>query len=723
VTGTALGAVDSPQPELKQAVGAHAVDSERFFQESGPVTNNTTVRHRDPSIVGSEGRLDELRRVLQARLASRLGRGAVQISQGQYDRAEEVLGKEFLSTLNKYGEVAGQSSDGTGDTVERLNRTRNQQLEYAESVSEFNETYEAYREATANGNESRARQLGRELVKLGENASRQAEELNRSYSQLEADTGGTLNQAREHVGTLQLQIDTTTNEVIENEFEVTNLTVRETEVEGSFTDPLRFEASISSDGEAISNQTIDLRVGGQRYTATTDARGVFVIEYRPTATLVNNSSVDLRYLPQESSTYLGSNASVPVRIEGVTGEASLTVRTNETAFGEPFSVRGDVMVGDQPVPGLPLAVVVGGERLGIVRTDKEGEFEYSRDLPAAPAAGTQQVSVTPTAPDRAVGILPANDTIIIRETPTSLSASFTRTNTTERISGRLAANGSSPPRKQVSVVINGTRVETVQTSANGSYTVQFARGVLSGDVTVRFDATGTNLESAMTRVNIPVEQRGEGGDIQGSATNAPRNIQDWIDRIVSFLRGNQPIGSGAGSEYLRSILFSPITLVIGGVVTGAGGILLLAISRRRGDTKQQTEPGSSPKESREADGTDLRSKEFLARLPSADAISESGDPGGLVITAYGIVRNTLVDDRRAHRPQTHWQFFETCVADGVDATNLRTLTEVYESARYGAESPEETAAQEAVSAARALVRSSGAEPEADAPEPVGESGH
>lgn len=692
--------------------GSGTVDSSAFTQQTPPPTNNTTVRHRDPDEVASENRLDALQGVLTQRLSERLGSSAIQLNQQQYDRARSLLGDDYLDQLEKYADVADERDDeDAAAAAETYNDTRESQREYSRTVQAFRETYDEYQEAKANGNERRARELARELVRLGQTAARQSERLDENYDRLEDQAGADLTTTSREIQQIQTEIDDDRATVAATEFVDTTLDIRRADAAGSFSNPLEIAATLTSENGPVANQSITLAIGDQTIRGETDDEGQFSVTYRPTTVLVNRSTLTIQYVPATTSVYRATNATIPVTLSATTGNVSLTRTTSTAGFGDSVVVAGTVTVAGEPVSNLSLAVGVDDAALGTMRTNPSGAFTVQSPLPATPAPGVQQLTIDDRVEGRAVRIAPVNESLQVRETATNLSATVTRTDRGYSLTGRLTAAGRAVTDQRIVVSVSGDRLGTARTAVDGSFALRIDAGEANQTVTVSFDGSGTNLRSVETRVTIPPTDTGDDGG--RDATTTPASAAPAVGDIVT---GETPLTIDA----LLAIITTPVGLVLVGLLLGGGGLVIAALRRRgRRSTPDASAPvaesDTEPAAPARSDSAEPSPDEPVDSFSTAASALSEGTTDEAVVEAYAAVRAALATRLSADRARTHWQFFDACLAavEDVDDDALRTLTETYETARYGAGSVSSTAAENALVAARSLLQpESGDEPAA-----------
>lgn len=693
--GTVAAAAPAASPSTTAVTSdSTTVDASLTRAQQTPVQNNSSVRHRNPEAVASENRLSDLQRLLGSRLSERLSSSAVELNQEQYERAQSVLGEEYLAQLSKYGEVVDERDDEQGErVVDAYNQTRERQREYTETVQDFRETQAEYQEAQANGNDSRARELARELVALGDEASRQSEGLNESYSSLGEVSGTDLSTAQTEIQQVQADIDQDVERVETAEFVATELVIRDADETGSFTQPLGVSGTLESERGLVSNQEITLEIGEQTTTVETNADGNFFISYRPTTVLVNRSQLDITYRPAETSPYRQSNATIPVSLSAESATVDVETATTEAGFGTPVRVTGSVTAAGVPVTNLSLAVVADGTRLGTVRTNDAGAFAFEEPLPATPRPGDRQLVVEDALSGRAVTVDTVSRPLTVSETATTLDVQLIREGDAFGLQGQLRADGQPVPNQQLSVSVAGDRLGTTRTDAEGRFSIPVDEGEANQTATVTFDGDGTNLQSTSATVEL----------LALEVTEPPPTPQPTSTPAVGLLL---LLRQELTVELLLSFLTTPVGLVVSGVGLGALGLLVTLWRRRRRDAVAAAAAAQATTAESPADAdVSPSSREPVAPRSDIPASLSDEAPDEAVIGAYGAVRAALVRQLPTSRARTHWQFFEACVAQGIDDDSLRTLTESYELARYGAQSVSDSVAETALAAARSLTGS------------------
>lgn len=679
--------------------------------QQGTPTNNTTVRQEDPETVGEDGDLGQVQSNLARVLASRLGDSSIQISEGQYDRARRLLGDEYDRDLGKYVDVAGETgSEGTAETFQQAStRTR----EYGDAVESYRETREEYREARANGDTERARELARELRRDATRVNRTASSLADSFRQLETETDVEFTESIETIETTRVEILTETTSIVQTEFTETRLSIGTTDERASFTDPLRLTGRLTTaNGTALAARSVTIRIGGQTQTVETDADGTFATAYRPTTLPTGDRTVTVRYVPTNASLFVGSSATVSVRVDSVTPTLQVSSTTDRADYNDTVTVTGRVAVDDVGAGAVPVALSVDGVRLGSAVTAPNGSFRVRGRLPATVRSGGQSLTVRIAQTGRALSSVRTSDPITIEATPTRLSIDAEAVNAeTVDLSGRVlveSATGDGVPTAVVTVSQNGTALGTLSTDGSGGFATQLAPE--SADdrtvtLTVAFDGDGTNLGSATasTQVRLPAPADASGTTTtgtDGSAAGATGGAVSW----------------GSLSTTIASTLRSS-PLAVGGTLLGLAVLVvagILAVVRRRDGASDTTDADAGGIDSddevstrpSETEPTDGASSSFISEATERLGAGASEDA---VRYAYAGVRTRLGANSgsTAERldTQTHWEFYET-VAPTLSTeqrTALRTLTERFEQAAFTPDGVESGEAERSIETARSLV--------------------
>lgn len=627
------------------------------------VSNETnTTQHQNPDEAGESGDLERVRRHLAGRLSETLAQRTVELSQGEYEAANRTLGG-FDSQLSKYVDVAGETGRDGDAAGRQFRETRDRQREFARELQQYRETREAYRRAVRNGNETRARALGRALARQAENVSETGSDLETTLENTSRLGGGETARVREAITAVE---NTTTNattvrrEVVEREFTETRLQARATAERASFRSPARVTGRlVAADGTPLAGQTVVVDTGRRTVTAETDDTGRFSLRVRPTTLAVGDRSVTVAYRPADTSVYLGANTTVDFAVEQTTG--SLRVDGPETArYGETLVVEGRLAVGDTPVSGFPVAVLLGERRLGTATTGQTGEFTLTAAVPADVPAGDRELTVVPAVTERGVTAAPATTTVTVGETATRLNLTVDElSGSTLELFGVLQTRSGTPVTdRRVTVQLDGQPVTTVST-ADGRFaaTVDLPPAVQSADavtVSVVFDGAGTNLDGATASRRVTLGGAGEG------------TSDDTLDTTT-------------------------VALVVGALVLVGGLALVWLLLGRDGD------PAAGRGPARDDESTATSDETPATAVEAAAAAVENGDPRTAVTLAVAGLRASL-----GTAPAATYRDLERRV-DGDRRDRLAAVLDAYERVTFAGDDLDGDRARRAVETAREVV--------------------
>jgi hypothetical protein len=670
-------------------------------QQTTP-TNNTTVRQEDPDSVGEDGDLGQVQSQLARSLASRLGDSSIQISEGQYDRARDLLGDDYDRDLSKYVDVAGET--GSEETADRFEDASTQTQEYADAVESYRETRAEYQEARANGNTERARELARELQEDADRVNRTATTLSETYETLENETGVDLSESIESIETTRTNVREEIETIVQTEFTETQLSVSAAETAVSFTDPLRLTGQLTTvNGTALADRSVTLRLGGQRQTVETDAEGRFSTQYRPTTVPTGDQSLTATYVPASDSLYAGSSTTLPVTVRAVTPTVEITAVTEQAAYNESVTVSGRVTVDELGTAAVPVTLSVDGVRLGSTETTSNGTFTVRGRLPATIRSGSQPLTVRVGQTDRAVSAVETREEITVEETATQLSLDAEAVNSeTVDLSGRLvvdSSSGSGVSSAVVSVTQNGSTVGTLSTDGTGGFTMQLTPDALDGRtvaVRVKFGGDGTNLQSttASTTVQLPAVSEDAGAGSPGDSSGEPS-----ASGVVSVVR-SAPVPLGGA--------------ILGVVVLGVAGALWV-VRRRRDDSRPTPSAGSDTSETTHSPHQTSSNRPTQSFLSKATDRLQANANDDAVQYAYAAVRAGLDTDAsqsgQQSDAQTHWEFYETTAPtlSADERSALQTLTKGFERATFTSGGVGSEDAERSIEIARSLAGTSTSE--------------
>ncbi|MDS0280770.1 hypothetical protein [Haloarcula onubensis] len=645
---------------------AHADAQSEAAAQQTPA-NNTTVQHERPSEAAESGDAGRVSQWLERRLASRLGGSAINISQGQYERARGALSEGYESRLDQYVSVAGETeSDADDRATETYREAQQDQRAYANATQAYRETYEEYERARRNGNTTAARRAARELERLSERVEGLNSSLQREYATLTNRTDVETDESRTALANTTTGIAAQQDAVRAATFVETTLTARTNASTVAFDSPVTVAGRLRlANGTALANATGRLAVADRTYPVTTDSEGRFAVSYRPVSLPVNATSARVRFLPATTSVYLGSASAVSVAVRQVTPRLELTATPTGGGFGDPLTATAVATVDGRPVPSLPIRARLG-DTVVSGRTDTSGRVTLSPRVPAALPPGERSLRVAHARSAVAVGPNATATTVTVTESETDLTVAATNEGRL-RVRGRLqTTDGDGIGGRQLRLSLDGTN-RSVTTNATGWYRLTVANastldGASNGTLAVqaRFDGDGTNL-----------------GDSRAETSVA--------------------LASGAGGE-----ADSSPPLVLGGVVVGVLVVAGVVGWSRRQRGRVSSEPGTTaPEPTPTGAETSAPSETWLDRARSALA---AGDDERAIVTAYGAVRRHLDRDAGLAPTLTHREFVAAAEGELADDEALSTVATAYERTTFLGE-PDSADAAAAVDAAAALLAS------------------
>ncbi|MFC7224079.1 hypothetical protein ACFQKF_13220 [Halalkalicoccus sp. GCM10025322] len=657
-------------------VGASPAD-EPVFKQSPPETStdsneSNSSRHEHPDEADEEGDLDGMQRYLASQMASSLGQSSVEISEGEYDQARQLVGDDYNEQLGRYVEIAGETDSGADEeTAREFEEAAQNQREFANSAESYEETYEEYQEASEAGDEERARELARELERQSETTGESGTALEENYGDLEGATGEDLSQERQAVEEKRQEIQAQQAEIRELEFVGTEIQIESATEAISFTRPLELEGRLVTEtGEPIANQEVAFAIGEQTVTTTTDDDGAFSLTYRPTTLPLETSSLEIQYEPAASTEYARSSTTVPVAVSQTEPTVAIESAPQSVAFGDEATIAGTVGLNGNGAAGVPVVIRIGDERIGEVRTNADGTFELTGTVPGAVPSGDREISAELALQEQALASVETTQPVVIEETDTRLSMTATESDEEDdviAVSGRLAtADGRTLSNQPVRILADGTAVGTVETNDAGEYrTTIDAPPTTDGtvEVTAVYDNAGTNFASSRATDTV-------------SGISITYSLLDTLQR------------------------FGP-AIILGGV-----GLILLAWDFRRG---RRTVSDDARSYGLDRDSTTEASPDATPRVSASTLLGlarerlDEGETDRAIGLAYVAVRTHFGSTDAPG--WTHWEFYNEAANQLEDAERdtLLSITEQFEHAVFAPVSISETAAAAVISAAEHLI--------------------
>jgi len=629
--------------------------------------------HQNPAEISVEGDLRQLETLLRGSLDGQLSASIENLNQDDYEQAQALLGDSYGQNLSRYRELAAELD--ASEQAELYAAAQANQQEYIEAVESYETMQAEYEQARRDDNDERVRELARNLTAAANNVSRDGRRLSNTYQTISQETGQNYSQQVDSIQTQRIAANETRDSITETVLTETTLSVTATQSSVSFTDQLRITGQLqTAAGNPVESQQARIAIQNQRYTVDLADDGTFELTAAPDGVWNTVDQLQVRYLPDRSSAYLGAETNLSVSVE--TTETTITVQSasSRVSYDESLNVTGTVTATEttEAVPAVPVVLRVDGTRIETTETTTTGQFEFSGDLPATVSAGTSTISVALQPGPLAVEAADSQIDVTVEPTETVVSVNATVVQGASekppiQVRGSVESDGGrAVTGTPVTVRIDETAVGVVETDTNGQFIEQFAVPAetdLSEPIVVaaEFDQQGSSLLPAA-----------------GSTTvEPPQTVLQTIGRTYG------PLGIGLS--------------IVGGL-----GLLVTAGWLVRG---RSTEPQPTTAEPTNSAGLAAAQRQELLTV-AADQL-EDGTAETAALLAYATVRRQLAPQVAVSETATHWEWYQACVAAGVDhLSELETLVEAFEQVTFAPDSDESVAAaSRAVSTANQVVNS------------------
>ncbi len=606
---------------------------------------NETVPHRNPNEYTEDGDAVGLEAWLSEELTDRLAESASELERGDHESARELVGEDYQLRHAQYTDLAEASDADDADLFEDASDAQLELIAAAESYEELRAEYE---QALEEGEEERARELARELEVEATNATEDGDELRELYDELEQETGEDFSETSERFDDVERALERDQAEIREAQFVETELSVEPDAENVSFAEPLVAEGElVTANGSAVADEAIRLDVGNGTTTAETDDDGAFEFEYRPTSEALSADELSVAYVPENESTYLGSETTVPVSIEQVEPTVTDLDVPAEVAYGEEIPVAGTLAVEDEPVDNVTLEAVLEEEAIGDVNVSN-GSFDGSVELPASVSDGERELGVRLPFEAQALAETAATESVTVLETATELSINTTHVDDREVfVEGTVSTDEGEPVENESVQVRVGETVAPVTLDDEGAFNETVSAPAEAGGdvrVLVTYDGEGTSFAAADAEETV---------SLPGSDGGVVSSLPAWAWLFFGLLA----------------------------VITAAGGV------RRYRSGAAETGGTTGFGSGRSGSGHRLTGPDVTEALLSRAAEERSsGRPEAAVQTCYVATRRELASRIGVDEGLTHWEFYRRWRRDGTDDVDaiLFDLTEAYERAAFDA---------------------------------------
>lgn len=685
------------------------------LQDDG--NGSDATRHEHPDLADGDGDDAAVADWLADQLLDRIEESAAASAESRQEDATRLLGDPFAERLDQYEAVAadtGRQTEAESDPRTRdqvaaseIEAVRTRQIEFARAIAEYEAALEEYEAAKERGDEDRAFELAREAVQHADEAEAIAVELQARYSRIEVLLGEDLSGASDELSRALGATSSERDRIASEAFVDTTLRVAARNTTLSPTDPVHVRGRlVDADGDPVSNATIavsdpvtsvdegvgagltdDQNIGSDATTTTrTAADGTFELTHGAVFVPEDTEQLVVEYRPERLSPYRSARARVDVSVEPVRGDVRVVTDRATVQYGERFDIGVVTSVEGRPVPGVPF-------RLGLENatstalTDDDGVARLTGRVSRTVPVGERSVDVVVPLEGWSVEFDAHAVPVRVERADATLSLDTEEVDDGRvRLSGRLgAADGPPVPDAPVRLALadsadvaaepdpdaitDGRSLGTVRTDDDGRFSTTLRVADRDGAVVASYAESRSNLGNATAGAPLP-----GGADEEPAASGPLGTAIDLVGRPV-------------------------VLAAFGCVVLVAGGV-----ARRRRHSSSAHERAADPAPE------SLFGDEEPVDIPDPLEVAEdelSSSPDVSAYLAYGVGRRALADEVDLSSDATHREFYEACLADGLDGETVgavRTITECYETAAYAPDAVDEAAARRALAAARDLDR-------------------
>jgi hypothetical protein len=501
----------------------------------------------------------------------------------QFDAAETELQGNTTELLEQYERIASQSASEDDDAVvEELNLTVQQQRELVDEARNARKNYSDYQVAVANGNETRAREIARTLLREAEEGNQTAQELQEQYERLSNRTDINISGPTAHLDTAQARLTELRERVREDTLVATNLTINSTAT-ASPVDPLRIRGRVLANNTGLSNGTIELTVGGRTVQGDITGNGTFSAAFRPVTLSPGQRTASLQYIPDQASPYEGARISTTVRIKSLSPQLTVESNSSRVQFGDELAVGGRVTLNQTAISGIPIQLRLDGRAIDTARTNETGQFSVGDSLPATIPNGTQQVTIVVSRQNASVRRITQTRAFQIDPTETSLNLTATQLNQTAiRVTGQLTTTDGAPlASRPLAISVGNDESVVIRTDQAGRINatlptpdnlapseLPFVAQQLS--ITGEYAASGTSLTAATATATVQyTPPRSQSLRRIGIAAlilvGLTGTVTVWRRRRIGSLQTNDAdsaaTGTGVSDPQSGSITQTPATLL------------------------------------------------------------------------------------------------------------------------------------------------------------------
>ena len=489
--------------------------------ETASTTNNSTeiVRYVNPknysTVPPRATRLERAGLEIAESLGIRLEVSANKLVEQNYTAAESQLGEAYQNDVVRFTQIAEATENASDDQLARaLNAAGENQRGAVNNAEEFRTLYGEYQQARASQNKTRAREIAQELAATTAELNQSSTNLTAAYSELAAVNKTQAERAQRQIEQALTQAEQISENAQQSTYIETQLSIDSVSEEPSPDQPLIISGTLQdANGTALADRTVRLETPQGRVQTQTNATGAFNLSHIPTQMPAGTSPITVRYVPQQTAGYLGSETTVSPRILSLPSTLTVTSAPSTFSNTSTATITGDVQVADQTIDGVPVRAQLGETVIGETETNETGAFRIPVSVPITTPSGDTTLTVEAGGANQAVRPTTEQRSVTVEPVTTDLTLSATRTNTTTvAVDGRLIrADGQPLAAKLLTITVENQTVGYLQTDSTGGFASEFTltedHPAIDGTeqtTTVSAEFTGgtTHLEPAQASTTV-----------------------------------------------------------------------------------------------------------------------------------------------------------------------------------------------------------------------------
>lgn len=615
--------------------------------------SSTSPRHIGPELTQQEPSAEIVISEVEARVGSRLLNSTDAIRAGQFDTAETTISGNTTELLRQYERLAAETESTADDEVaQEFNLTVQQQRRLVSLARNSTTIYNEYQVARANGNQTRARQLARELLEQTATGNQTADSLAEQYQGLQNETD--LNATESIAGIRQAQArlaeiqDTVRSETLTP----TSLRVTSSAV-ASPVQPIDVSGSLVANTSRLVEKNITIGLNDRIVQTKTNEAGEFNASLRSGTFAPGEQTLFVQFTPDPTSIYDEDRVEKRIQIESVSPTAEIQYSPSRVQFNETVVIEGEVTADQIPLSGVPVTTTIADQSFSSTRTDAQGKFRIQGSLPATVSNGSQEIEVSISNENTAVQQVRRTNEIYIHSTETKVSfISIQNNGSNISFIGQLTTtDGIGLSDRSISMTQdNNSRVI--------SYTNQ--SGYFAGSISQTSTASIFQLPFLSDQRTLTAQYDPVGGNLEPSAQN-------------TVIRDTPPI----------SVLLKQIGLIGFAVVVLIYGV---SVWRRREPQSKESREKSPQRENSE---TTLSSNTVPSESPdrllsNAKRYHDEGDMEAAARLSYAALRKQYIEAYDLTQSLTHWELYQTVKPDLNSSSQelLYEVTGIYEKELY-----------------------------------------